>query len=305
MSEKPLNQKPVKERLEDKKDSELSTQQKIWVYTALFIRAIWPLILYVLMPSLCMSIGYVIGYQDKMTMEEFFTYGVNFYTCLGIFITLWLFHRQAKRRGSTLAEESTLFLRELKPLKSIGFFVFGYASAIAVSSVLTLFPMITQFLGYTKASQTVNLGRDMFLTMITLLVTAPITEEIIFRGFMLNTLLERLEENIAILITSVLFAVTHGNVVWMLYSFFLGQILAKTSMKEDNIAYGVLLHAGFNFTSFTTMTISNNENLNRMFFGSKWLILGYGVLGLAISVLLAAIYTERLDLRRYFPIGRR
>ena len=277
----------------------LTTQQKIWLYGGLFLRAIWPLLLYALMPSLCLTLGYLFGgYQEaKYTIEEFFSYGANFYTTVGTFLTLWILHKGAKRRGSTIWEESTLFFREMRPLRAIGFFAFGFASATAVSALLTLLPRFFLTADYTSATSKLYLGVDLIFMLGTILFLAPVVEEIIFRGHMLNTLLEHLPEKTAVLISSIVFALLHGSIIWILYAFLLGQILAKTSMKEDNIAYGVLLHIGFNATSVVNYFITKDPVKNEMFFGSKALIAVYGILGLAISLFLTAVYTGRLDLK--------
>jgi membrane protease YdiL (CAAX protease family) len=185
----------------------------------------------------------------------------------------------------------------MKPLRAIGFFIFGFASATAVSALLTLLPRFFLTLGYTAATQKMYMGRDLIFMLGTILFLAPVVEEIIFRGHMLNTLLEHLPEKTAVLVSSIIFALLHGSIIWILYAFLLGQILAKTSMKEDNIAYGVLLHIGFNATSVVNYFITDDPVKYEMFFGSKALIAVYGILGLTISLFLAAVYTGRLDLK--------
>ncbi len=68
-------------------------------------------------------------------------------------------------------------------------------------------------------------------------------------------------------------------------------------MKEDNIAYGVILHIGFNSTAIINLFISESETLNKALFGSKALIALYGVTGLLVSVVLAGLYTGRIERR--------
>jgi membrane protease YdiL (CAAX protease family) len=279
----------------DSSTKELTLQQKIWMYTAMAFRALWPLALYALLPSFCMAVGYVFGHPD-MTMEEFFSYGANFYSALGIFLALFIFHRKAKKKGTTLSQDATLFFREMKPLNAVCFFIFGFASATAVSALLTLLPKFFLTVGYHNASQKMYLGRDLIFTMLTILFTAPVTEEIVFRGYMLNTFLEKLPEKWAVLLSSIIFALLHGSILWILYAFLLGQIMAKVSMKEDNIAYGVMLHIGFNATAIVNLFITENEKLNAALYGSKILIACYGILGLSVSVLLAMIYTEKINI---------
>ena len=303
-------EKPVKEKKKEEKPAQpvvrkpwpkgpLTTQQKIYYYGGLLLRAIGPLLLYMLMPSLCLGVGFLLGGHNKeeITFEEFFSYGANFYTAVGTFLMLWILQKRAKRRNSTIWEESTLFVKEMHPLKAIGFLIFGYASATAVSALLTLLPKFFLTQSYSEATQALYLDWDLFFKMLTLLFLAPVVEEIIFRGHMLNTLLEHIPEDKSVLISSVIFAVMHGNLIWILYAFLLGMILAKTSMKEDNIAYGVLLHIGFNATSAVNYFISQDAVKYQAFFGSRWLILLYGVLGVMISLFLAAVYTNRLDLK--------
>lgn len=280
----------------------LTTQQKIYYYGGLVLRALSPLFLYAVMPSLCLSVGYVLGghSSEEMTFEQFFSYGSNFYTTIGTFLTLWILNQRAKRRGSTIWEESTLFVKEMHPAKAAGFLIFGFASATAVSALITLLPRFFMTESYTEATGTLYLNWDLFFKLLTLLLLAPVVEEIIFRGHMLNTFLEKIPEKKAILLSTIIFAVMHGNTIWILYAFLMGMILAKTSMKEDNIAYGVLLHIGFNMTSVVNYFITNDPVKNQTYFGSRWLILLYGVLGLAISVFLAAVYTNKLDLKMWW-----
>ena len=282
-------------------EGELTTQQKIWWYGWLVLRAVAPLLLYAVMPSFCLCIGYVFGgYEDGgMTFEEFFTYGANFYTTIGTVLTLWILNRRAKRRGSNIFKESTLFVRELKPVRSLGFLTFGYASATAVSAFLTLMPRFFLTSNYSNASRATDFGRDLIFSMLTLLVLAPVVEEIIFRGHMLNTLLEHIPENKSILISSIIFALMHVNPIWMLYSFLLGHILAKTSMKEDNIAYGVLLHIGFNLTAAVNYFTTADPQVSQTLYDGKWKIFLYGIFGLASSLALAGLYTGRIDIRKY------
>ena len=277
----------------------LTTQQKIYYYGGLVLRAMGPLLLYATIPSLCLMAGYVLGgySRDGMDFEDFFVYGTNFYTTIGTFVTLWILDRMSRRRGSNIWQESTMFVREMRPVKAIGFLIFGFASATAVSAFLTFMPEAIKTLGYAKATETLYMNRDVIFKMFTMICLAPLLEEMIFRGFMLNTFLEHIPEKKAILITGIIFAVMHGNVVWMLYAFVIGMILAQTAMKEDNIAYGVLLHSGFNATSIVNYFITNDPVKNQMYFGSKGLILVYGIAGLAISLFLAAVYTGRLDLK--------
>ena len=53
----------------------------------------------------------------------------------------------------------------------------------------------------------------------------------------------------ALIVTTVIFSVMHGSSIWILYAFAMGWIIGVISMKENNILYGIFIHAGFNTPS--------------------------------------------------------
>ena len=54
---------------------EWTFQQKLWIWGRTFCRAMVPLGLYVLMPALCLSVGYVLFHEDMTAQEFFFLWG--------------------------------------------------------------------------------------------------------------------------------------------------------------------------------------------------------------------------------------
>lgn len=264
----------------------LTLQQKLWVRGMVFGQAFKALALYVMMPAACMAFGYVLWHKD-MTAQEFFTYGGNFYTAAGMCLTIWMLYRSSKKRGHGFFEDATLYLDRVNLKKSVGFFAFGIASAVTISAVLTLLPRWEVMNDYSQASQTMFKGRDVLFTVITTVFTAPLAEEIVFRGYILNTLIEPLGERKAVLLVSLVFALCHGEAIWFFYAFAMGLVLAWASLREDNIFYGILLHMGFNLPSAVTWLVSSIPALSSVFFAGKGLAACYGLIG-GLSVLLLA-----------------
>ncbi len=271
---------------------DLSLQQKLWIWGRTFGNAAKALALYILMPAACMSLGYVLWHED-MTAEEFFTYGGNFYTAVGMCLTIYMLHRSSKKKGHQFFEDATLYLDRINWKKSAGFFVFGMASAVVISSVLTLLPRWKVMEDYSAASQTMFAGRDILFTVITTVITAPLVEEIVFRGYILNTLLETAGERKAIIIASLIFAVCHGEALWILYAFGMGFLLAWVSIREDNIFYGIMLHVGFNLPSAVTWLIRSVPSLSGTFFAGKGLVACYGAIAALCVVLLIRAYGRK------------
>lgn len=275
-------------------ERELSRQQKMWIWGRTFLRAVGPLSLYILMPALSVSIGYVAAHPD-MTAQEFFTYGGNFYTALGMVLTIYMLYRGSKKKGHGFFEDATLYLEQADGKKCAGFFFFGLSAAVTLSAVLTLLPRWEVVTGYSEASQTMFKGRDLLFTIITTVVTAPFAEEIVFRGYMLNTFLETFDEKKSIVMVSLIFALCHGELLWILYAFAMGAVLAWVSVREDNVLYGILLHMGFNASSVITWLAGSASAWASALFGSKVLVLCYGLIGGMASLLLIRLYTRRKE----------
>lgn len=79
---------------------------------------------------------------------------------------------------------------------------------------------------------------------------APVCEELLFRGLLFGALLNLSEgERTAALLTSVLFALFHGNVIQMLYAFPTGLILQFLFCRGDSILPCVFFHIAANLTA--------------------------------------------------------
>ncbi|MGZ8874751.1 MAG: CPBP family intramembrane glutamic endopeptidase [Halobacteriota archaeon] len=77
------------------------------------------------------------------------------------------------------------------------------------------------------------------------LTVVPIVEEFIYRGVVLNVLLTRYKIINSLLISSLIFAVFHGNPV---AAFFGGMLFGHIYLLTGNIAYAVLGHSAANAT---------------------------------------------------------
>jgi len=84
-------------------------------------------------------------------------------------------------------------------------------------------------------------------------VVAPVIEEILMRGFVLGGLKTTYGVLAAWLISALLFAVLHFNMVQTLSAFVCGLILGLLYIQTDSIPCCVIAHAGYNFISFAAL----------------------------------------------------
>lgn len=80
------------------------------------------------------------------------------------------------------------------------------------------------------------------LAFLTLVVIAPVAEEIIFRGYLLNRLGNYVPFWLSILIVSVVFGLIHGNVVLAVDTFVLSVVLCVLRRASGSLWSPILLH---------------------------------------------------------------
>ncbi len=77
-------------------------------------------------------------------------------------------------------------------------------------------------------------------------VVSPLAEEMIFRGFVYKRLYKQYTRMIAIIGSSIVFGMYHGNIVQALYAFCLGLLIALFYEKYDTFLVPVILHGAAN-----------------------------------------------------------
>lgn len=235
-------------------------QQKVFFCLLVLGRASGYLLLYFFVPALFLSIGYIV-FNQHMDAATFFTYGGSIYTAMGMAASLWFLRRKAKGQNRALIAGFPSLRDRIFAEKSVLMFIFGMTCALTLSAILTLVGQIpgldTLLTGYTAASQNMYRGYDVFVTIISTVLLAPLVEEVIFRGYILDILLESFDHRTALWVVSIGFALCHVNGVWVLYALGMGFVLSYISVREDGIYYSLLCHVGFNLPSAVIFAINN------------------------------------------------
>lgn len=142
-------------------------------------------------------------------------------------------------------------------LAPVGFIVYLILAAGLVA-VFNLFPWFnaseTQSLGFSLYST----GIDRVIAFLTLVIVAPVAEEIIFRGFLYGRLREKFHGQmpewvgvmIAVFLTSLLFGIVHLQWNVGVNVFALSIVLCGLREITGSIYAGILLHVLKNFVAF-------------------------------------------------------
>lgn len=288
-------------------ENSLTWQQKVWNNTGIFLHSIRPMLLYLLLPPAISTVAMFL-YGLKGHSEYFILRSGQFYRMIGLVSTFYLLNRKCRKRNSSIWEETTMYWRQTSLRKALLLAGAGAGLSLFMSAVLTLVPFPGFLMGpYHEMSSQVYGVFDTLLAAVSVLAAAPVLEEMIFRGYVLNRMLKGYDsEKTAVLLTTVLFAVCHGTPLWIIYAMFMGLLMAHVSIVEDNTVYSVALHIGYNMTTLPLWLVNRNPAVSGILFASPVLVAVYGTIGMAGAVLCLRRYP--LDLRNlvnYLPLGGR
>ena len=150
-------------------------------------------------------------------------------------------------------------------------FPLGLATAFGCLGITTLliqlFDMLAEkslfwesmMVSYQQSTATLQ-GIDLLLTTLCVAILVPIAEELLFRGIITEEIRKVAPDWLAILISGVIFALVHGNLVQILYVLPFGFLLGASYIWSNSIWVPVLIHVVFNFfgSVFGTL-IGENE----------------------------------------------
>ena len=100
-----------------------------------------------------------------------------------------------------------------------------------------------------------NLNSSFIYLILSVCIIAPIIEEVIFRGIILNGMLKRYNPSTAIIISSLLFALIHGNLHQEINAFLLALIIGCIYYKTHSLYLTIYCHF-FNNTASLKFLIS-------------------------------------------------
>lgn len=155
----------------------------------------------------------------------------------------------------------------------IACFLLGFGMNIALT---LLFQLLGEWFSINIGGGSFYLTREPLtnaLMLFTVVIAAPLFEEYLFRGVVLMTL-QRYGSWFAIVLSSLLFALSHGSITQAVCVFFLGFVIGYLSVKSGSLRLAILFHM-----------LNNAIALLPMFFSSQLLSSLFSLLLLVIAVI--------------------
>lgn len=170
-------------------------------------------------------------------------------------------NKQLKDSDNPLStNRDELGVQKLPTFVDIGLAPIGYVVYMVIATALTTFMSIFTWFNPEEA-QDVGFsyfisGFDRVIAMIALVIIAPLTEEIIMRGWLYGKVRSKLKVIPAILLVSVLFGLLHGQWNVAVSTFALSIVLCGLREITGTIWSGVLLHMLSNGIAFYLLYIA-------------------------------------------------
>ena len=123
----------------------------------------------------------------------------------------------------------------------------GVSMAFFISTLLGILPIPqSEWSKYLQLTEGMFDG-SLWLAFFSIVIVAPITEEVIFRGLVYDRFRKGMPLVLALLLESALFAVIHGTPIWMGYAFLLAFVMTVLFECCGSLWANILFHMVFNY----------------------------------------------------------
>ena len=175
-----------------------------------------------------------------------------------------------------------LSMRGFNPMLILWGFVLVLITGIVIEPVLNLFPE-----SFHKLLK--QMGSNGGWSVLMLAVLAPVLEEILFRGILLEAVREKYSSGRAIVVSALMFGVIHIIPQQVVNAFVIGLILGFIYVRTDSLWPVIIIHALNNAMAYVIMQWSDGANITVRSLIENDTIYAV-VYGMALAVFIASGY---------------
>ena len=275
-----------------KRELEKKALKKLGVYTAAAI------LLCILMQNMIILLLQIGGLYDRYFSDAYFSSAVDIIVVvLGMLLPFVLLGKKMKKASGI--SEPLMLGRPLRVslmlpavFSGLGFCMLGN---IINSYISAFFSSVNVEFTSPEIPMADGVG-GMILTFFRVAITAGVVEELAFRGYVMGNL-RYYGDGFAIAVSSVMFAVLHGNMVQAPFALMAGCALGYLSVKTGTVWTGIIIHALNN--SISAVIYYLGERLTQEETVAVYALLLYGLLLIGmVSFLYFSLRTRKQPLLR-------
>lgn len=158
------------------------------------------------------------------------------------------------------------------------FRAFLLAISLAISCNIIIFGL-EQLFSVTGHYQVAEIAHNLWYLILRLGITGPILEELVFRGIMFQTLQKKYSVTKAIVFTSLIFAIFHGDITTIVYTFIIGMSANYLLVRCHSLKVAIFFHGSANLMTLLLVPVLQTTGL-------LWLVISAIIFGIL------AIYLE-------------
>lgn len=124
----------------------------------------------------------------------------------------------------------------------------GLAVQVLLSALVNALPIAENFIESFSKYVGMMTSEINVISILTIGVLVPITEEVIFRGLIFSRLRRGMPVFAALILQAVFFSILHTGIVWMLQAFIMGLIFGLIAHRFASILPAILVHMAINIS---------------------------------------------------------
>ncbi len=241
-----------------------------------------------------LQMGSESGEESSVQIEQFLNSGINRETqylisVLAILVCgiIFFFWYRYEVRGEVKMAQTL----PLKTGNIILLVCLGLGSQFAISGAMSILQnfFVKLFEDYEKQINSLQEGSQIVVLLLVLII-APVTEELIFRGVILHRTSRYLTFLGANLLQAVLFGIYHFNIVQGIYAAILGFVLGLVCKKFGTVLASIFLHIAVNLSSYLMVFMPQNI----------FVIIGMTIIGAVLMI----VTLKRFEIKTLFTMNR-
>lgn len=194
---------------------------------------------------------------------------VSYFVAMSVTLAGFLFYRSRRHGPKTVAHFSS---RGLNPVLLLWGVVFMLSTSVVLEPLLSLMPEVPN-----------AYGRGAW-AIVTVVVMAPLFEEFIFRGVLLESTRAKYGVMAAWLVSSAIFGIIHMHPTVAVNAFAMGLVLGFIYLRTDSIWSTIILHAVNNGIAYLALIAGHGNSMLIDLVGSRTFYVLLYIAALAVFV---------------------
>ena len=179
---------------------------------------------------------------------------------IGAILTLLIYFIIEKIKKTSLAKETDM---KMVSGKQMGLTVVGALGGMFfLNFMLTILPIPADLIGDLNSGMSSLTSYPFWLALLVNAILIPILEEVVFRGYLFSRLGKAMPAVVAAVISSVVFGLCHGGLVWAIWAGVTGLIICVVRVKSGSIIPGMIFHIIMNTFGMIVSYFPVLEKLN-------------------------------------------